>query len=135
MEQRMRNTMEEHSGRYSRGPVIALLQRLLDRRAGWGEIAETVTDLWQGIAEAEAAEEKQRPWLRPGALEPLDLSAKDDADPLTARERAVRDVLAKLDEDVQWYLGDEEGMTDDAFMNEELRKLVRQALDELRKLK
>jgi len=98
----------DRSIRYSPERAAALLQSFLGGGRGWSEFAEGVMALWQEIAREEFEEQQRRPWLGPDALQKMGLDASADPDPLTPRQRSVRDIVGRLDEDVRWYLGDAE---------------------------
>jgi hypothetical protein len=123
----------QSDSRYSPIPVLKVLECFLQGTHDWRWLAEEVMNLWQGMAMEEHEEQRRRPLLTPGTLERMGLNADADPDPLTNTESAVRDVLAQLDEDVRWFLGDAESEEDgdDAFMKEEFRKIAIHARDRL----
>jgi hypothetical protein len=135
--QKKGSNISSYKRRYSPEPGIRLIESFLGGSSGWREFSDAAMELWQWVAREEYKEQEVRPRLTPGALQKMGLDADADPDPLTPRQRAVRDALGELDEDVRWYLGDaeQEEKIDDAFMETELRKVAAHTLEKLRALR
>ena len=126
----------ERRRRYSAEKVISLLEDFLNGKMPCTQFGEAVMAQWQGIAHREAEEDARRPRPRPSELQRLGLEEDSADDPLTPRERQVREVLGRLEEDVRWYQGamEENEECDETFVEEELRSAAVHWLDQLRQL-
>ncbi len=131
-----RDSQENEGGRYSADTVRRPLEQYLSGRSSNVDFSLAVIDLWNELAEAEQEVEDRRPSPLPSELARLGIDPSEYKDSLTPREQKVRDIIAGLEEDIRWWIGDRErdDQPDDAFWTDELRSIAQHWLNRIRAL-
>lgn len=110
---------------FDQAAIRRLLSDFLDGRDDWMVFVRRVNRLWQDLVSTDAEEGE---WRSDSAVARSESGepARDAAVGGRACERTVREILAGMDEDVQWYLGSHSAgeETDDAFFRDELRTVA-----------